>query len=116
MISLPKELLEYYASGKSLVCDLEECPYSCEFWPLDKIEKYNSEYQVDVYAPGFLGFATSGGGEMLAFSPLGAVVYIPFIGMEPEAALPLASTWIEFEPMLKDYFADRENEPEWIRK
>lgn len=69
---------------------------------------------MDVYAPGFLGFATSGGGEMLAFSPTGAVVYAPFIGMEPEAALPLASTWREFEPMLTDYSTDCEDEPEWI--
>jgi hypothetical protein len=53
------------------------------------------------FAPGYFGFATSGGGEMFALLPSGEVVCLPFIGMEPQVALPLASSWAEFEGMLR---------------
>ena len=77
-------------------------PFLCEFWPQAELESYDSDYQVELYAPGFLGFATSGGGEMFAFSPSGAIVCLPFIGMEPEEALLIAPTWIEFENLLRN--------------
>lgn len=96
------ELLAYYAAGKPLVCDLDASPYLCEFWPMDELAKYNLEYEVPKYAPGYFGFATSGGGEMFAFAPSGEVVCLPFIGMEPAVALPVASSWTEFEAMLRD--------------
>lgn len=96
------ELLAYHAAGKPLVCDLDASPYLCEFWPVDELAKYNLEYEVAKYAPGYFGFATSGGGEVFAFAPSGEVVCLPFIGMEPAAALLVASSWIEFETMLRD--------------
>jgi len=97
----PAELLRYYASGKPLVCEIEESPYLCEFWPLDELETCNAECEVPEYAPGFFGFATSGGGEMFAFSPAGSIVCLPFIGMEPSAAIELAATWPDFEKGLR---------------
>jgi hypothetical protein len=59
-------------------------------------------YEVAKYAPGFFGFASNGGGEMYAFSPTGAIVYLPFIGMEPKYARHLANSWQEFAVMLKN--------------
>jgi hypothetical protein len=56
----------------------------------------NLGYQVPEFAPGFLGFGSSGGGEMLAFDADGRVVMIPFIPMSPELALPVADSWSEF--------------------
>jgi len=100
-MSVPSELLAYYASGKPLVCELDASPFGCEFWPLEELSTYNFEYQVPTYAPGYLGFATSGGGEMFAISPTGAVVCLPFIGMRPSEAMQLASTWPAFERMLR---------------
>ena len=73
----------------------------CEFWPQEEVERYNSEYQVPELAPGFLGFATSGGGEMLAISPNGTVVSLPFIGMAPSEALLVAESWSHFTALLK---------------
>ena len=102
MASASSELLAYYASCKPLVCELEVNPYLCEFWPVEELNKYNTEYQVQQYAPGFFGFATSGGGEMFAISPTGEIVCLPFIGMEPAVALPIAQSWAAFEGMLKN--------------
>jgi len=100
-MSTPPELLNYHSSGKPLVCELDASPYMCEFWPLKELGVYNREYEVPRYAPGFFGFATSGGGEMFAVSPAGAVVYLPFIGMAPGVALTLAPTWGAFEAQLR---------------
>jgi hypothetical protein len=60
------------------------------------------EYEVPQYAPGFFGFATSGGGEMFAISPAGEIVCLPFIGMEPAVALLIAPSWSAFEGMLRN--------------
>ena len=97
-----QELLAYYAAGKPLVCEFDANPYLCEFWPQEKLSTYNVEYEVPLYAPGYFGFATSGGGEMFALSPLGAVVCLPFIGMKPTDALLVAPFWAAFEPMLRN--------------
>ena len=102
MATPSQELLAYYAAGKPLVCELDANPYLCEFWPQEELLKYNVEYQVPLYAPGFFGFATSGGGEMFALSPSGAVVCLPFIGMEPAVALPVAPSWAAFEGLLRN--------------
>jgi hypothetical protein len=102
MMKPTPELLAYYASGKPLVCELDAEPYLCEFWPVEELATYNLEYQVPQYAPGYFGFATSGGGEMFALAPSGDVVCLPFIGMEPAVALPVASLWAAFEGMLRN--------------
>ena len=101
MAQAPNYLHDYYAAGKPLICELDENPYCCEFWKLDELQQFNEEYEVLKYAPGFFGFATSGGGEMFAISPTGEVVCLPFIGMEPSVAVKIASNWQEFEGLLK---------------
>ena len=95
------ELLAYYAKGKPLECELDPQPYRCEFWPKDELDKLNVAYQVPVYAPGFFGFASSGGGEMFAISPKHEIVCLPFIGMAPSEALLVAESWATFERLLK---------------
>ena len=100
-MSASPELLAYYAANRPLVCELDANPYCCEFWPLEELDTYNHEYKVPEFAPGYFGFATSGGGEMFALTPTGAVVCLPFIVMEPSAAMHIASTWSAFEGMLR---------------
>lgn len=102
MSEAPRYLVEYHQSGKSLVCELEVNPYCCEFWALEDLEQFNREYQVPEYAAGYLGFATSGGGEMFAISPTGSIVCLPFIGMEPAAAMEVAPNWQSFELALRN--------------
>lgn len=67
-----------------------------QLWPLDELEQGNRDYQVQENAPGFVGFGSSGGGELLAFDANGRVVMIPFIGMSADAAWPIADSWNEF--------------------
>ena len=99
---IPTELTDYYAAAKPLVCELDAQPFDCEFWPRDELEEWNLEYEVARAAPGFYGFASSGGGEMFAISPTGAVVALPFIGMDPSVALPIAPSWPAFGRMLRE--------------
>src|SRR5947209_724888 len=96
----PPELLAYYKAGKPLICEIERNPFVCEFWPFDELQKWNAEYQISEFAPGYFGFATNGGGELYAIAPTGAVVCLPFIGMEPEVAWELAPDWPQFEVQL----------------
>jgi hypothetical protein len=101
MAAVPEQLAAYYKSGRPLVCEIDVQPWLCEFWPFDELTRYNDEYQVPEYAAGYFGFATSGGGEMYAFSPNGAIVCLGFIGMSPKEELLVATSWASFERMLK---------------
>jgi len=106
VIDIPPDLVAYHRSQKALVCELNTRPWLCEFWPLDEVLTYNIEYQVPEFAPGYFGFATSGGGEMFALSPQGSVVCLAFIGMSPDEELPIAKSWREFENMLRNATAN----------
>jgi len=99
---IPSELQEYHSSGGSLICEIDAQPWTCEFWPLAQVETCNQEYEVPRNAPGYLGFATSRGGEMYAFSPRGAIVCLAFIGMSPREELPVAPSWNAFKGMLRN--------------
>ncbi len=101
MKALPQELVAYHEAGRPLNCKIPTEPWGCEFWPLDQVLTYNKEYQVPEYAPGYFGFATSGGGEMYAFSPSGAIVCLAFVSMSPKEELPVAKSWSEFEALLE---------------
>jgi hypothetical protein len=101
MTGVPEQLVAYYKTGRALVCEIDVQPWLCEFWPFDELLKYNIDCEVSKYAPGYFGFATSGGGEMYALSPTGAVVCLAFIGMSPNEELPVADSWSRFEGMLK---------------
>jgi hypothetical protein len=102
MTAMPEELIAYHSVGCSMSCEIPIQPWICEFWPIDEVMAYNKDYDVAVFAPGYLGFATSGGGEMYAFSPRGTIVCLAFVGMSPEEELPVASSWNEFQSMLQN--------------
>ena len=98
---LPDEYRSYIESGgateASLDCDF---PSYIQLWPIEKIEEYNRDYQVQQYAPGFLCFGGNGGGELLAFDELGKVVCLPAIGMEPQYATSVADSWSSFAKLI----------------
>jgi hypothetical protein len=100
--TLPAVLVAYHKAEKPIICEASIQPWRCEFWPLNKILQYNADYGVAEWAPGYLGFATSGGGEMFSFSPSGRIVCLPFIGMSLEEELLVGRTWQEFERMLRN--------------
>lgn len=104
---LPSELLAFYDSGRATAYKLRAWPWRCEFWPLEKLAEYNGSYQVSEHAPGYLGFAASGAGQMFAVAPEGEVVSLPFIAMKPDAATVLAPNWMHFESSLEALPEDR---------
>ena len=91
----------YHEGGGALACEMDVSPWICEFWTFAEIEGFNVDYKVARWAPGYLGFATSGGGEMYAFAPRGAIVCLAFIGMSPKEELYVAPSWAEFKRMLR---------------
>jgi hypothetical protein len=99
---IPSELREYHSSGSSLSCEIDVQPWLCEFWPIAELDTLNKDYEVPRNAPGYLGFATSGGGEMYALSPGGAIVCLAFVGMSPAEELPVAPSWGVFRGMLRN--------------
>lgn len=102
MRAIPAELIAYHRAGKPLVCNISIQPWGCEFWPLNEVIEYNEDYQVAEFAPGYFGFATSGGGEMFSLSPSGRIVCLAFVGMNPKEELLVAETWQHFEGMLSN--------------
>ncbi len=102
MVEIPEGLIAYHRSGGSLEGDLGEgIPGWFKLWPLVEIEELNRGYEVQENVPGYMAFGSNGGGEMLAFSPDGRVVAIPFIGMEAEEAILVAEDWDAFEKRIK---------------
>lgn len=41
----------------------ESEPSYCELSPETELQRYNDEYEVPIYAPGYFAFASNGGGE-----------------------------------------------------
>jgi SMI1/KNR4 family protein SUKH-1 len=95
-MALPPEYLTYFAGDGRKEGGLTVKPGWFQLWPPAEIERWNREYHVSEYAPGFLGFGSSGGGEILAFDNDGGIVMIPFIGMSADEAIPVAHSWSEF--------------------
>lgn len=95
-MTLPEDYI-HYMSGNSLTeGGLTVEPGWFQLWPLNEVSKWNREYQVEKFAPGFLGFGSSGGGEMLAFDAEGRIVMLPFVGMCPADAKLVAESWEQF--------------------
>ncbi|MGL4462817.1 MAG: SMI1/KNR4 family protein [Planctomycetia bacterium] len=75
-----------------------------QLWPVGEVATLNRGYGVVEYLPGFFGFGSDGGGELLALDcrgrPPWPVVIVPFIPLEAEDALPVAADFAEFVRLL----------------
>lgn len=94
-IPLPNDYIAYIEAKGVSEEFTEGLPGYLALWHPDEIEANNKDFQVETYAPGFLGFGTDGGGELLAFDASGAVFMLPLIGMEPRYANRIADSWHE---------------------
>jgi hypothetical protein len=101
-IKLPKELVDYFETDCREFAFTKGDPGYLQLWPQEEIEQWNQDYEVPEYAPGFVGFGSDGGGEMLAFDAEGAVYMIPFIGMSIEDAKKIGSSWSEIVSRITD--------------
>jgi len=73
-------------------------------WKVEELAQFNAEYQVHEYAPGFLFFASNGGGEGYAFDTTidkFPVHIIPFIGMSRNDAIPVSDSFEGFFDALR---------------
>jgi len=71
-----------------------------EFWPVQDVLPLNHGYGVREFAPGLFGFASNGGGELLAFDmrrgPPWRIVMVPFIGMKEADIIGIAADFSDF--------------------
>jgi hypothetical protein len=93
---LPSQYIDYFAGEGPREGGLTVEPGWFQLWSPSEVEGLNRDYRVHEFAPGFLGFGSSGGGELLAFDSAGRVVMIPFVGMAVDTARPVADSWVEF--------------------
>jgi hypothetical protein len=103
-IDLPSDYLDFLRFSNGGCGSIPVQPRRFDgLWKAQELAEFNRGYQVSTYCPGFFGIGSSGGREMFAFDMRGSqpwpVVHIPFIGMEPEAALLVAPDFRSFVAM-----------------
>jgi SMI1 / KNR4 family (SUKH-1) len=101
---LPEDYLDFLGFSNGGCGDLPVNPWCFDsLWTAEDMIECNRDYQVSIYCPGFFGIGSSGGGEMFAFDVRRAqpwpVVIVPFIGMEPKAAIIVAKDFHSFVAM-----------------
>ena len=71
-----------------------------QLWSSVDVLDHNKGYEIEEYIPGFFGFGSSGGGELLAFDTQSGepckIVMIPFIPMSAKEAVVIAKDFEEF--------------------
>ena len=97
---LPSEylaLLRYSDGGEG---NLDIDPGWLQLWSSEEVLEHNRGYEIAENMPGFFGFGSSGGGELLAFDTRFGkpwkVVMIPFIPMSAKEAIVTAKDFEEF--------------------
>ena len=90
-VPLPEEyaaLLRFSNGGEG---QLAVEPGWFQLWPVEEVLELNRAYGVNEFLPGFFGFGSSGGGELLALDlrsgPPFRVVMVPFIPMDEAEAV-----------------------------
>ena len=96
MLTFPAQYIDYFQQQRPKEGSLTVEPGWFQLSSPDKVEELNREYKIHEFAPGFLAFGSSGGGELLAFDALKRVVMLPVISMSPEAARVIADSWTDF--------------------
>jgi len=102
MLQLPKDYLAYVEGDGREFGFTEGAPGYFQLWAPEEVEALNRNYGVQEFAPGFIGFGSDGGGELLAFDSTGAVFMIPFVGDGVEDAKRIADTWSQIVSRITD--------------
>jgi hypothetical protein len=95
-MTLPDEYVRYCTGDGPKEGGLSAEPGWFQLWAPAEVEQLNRDYRVQEFVPGFLGFGSNGGGELLAFDSRGHVFMIPFVPMRADDARPVADSWAEF--------------------
>lgn len=98
-VSLPSAYLSYLRRVGGGEGDLGVEPGWIQFWPVEEVLELNLAYEIRQNLPGFLGFGSNGGGELLAFDMREGgdppVVMVPFIPMCADEAQLIATSFEE---------------------
>src|SRR5262245_45293196 len=70
-IRLPASYFDQLAISNGGEGDLGTEPGWISFWPADEVINLNKGYCIAADLPGFFGFASNGGGEVIAFDARG---------------------------------------------
>ena len=96
-LKLPQPYLDLLAQSNGGEGDLAVEPGWISFWPAEDVVAHNMGYEVGRYAPGYWGFGSNGGGELLAFDyrvgPPHPIVAIPFVPLDAAAAVSVAPSF-----------------------
>ena len=94
VFELPSQFVEYIEGGGLMFFETShEFGGMIEIEELSNISQFNQDIEIETYAPGYVAFATDGGGEAFAFDAEGKVYLLPMIGMTPEAATKIEDSW-----------------------
>ena len=99
-IELPNAYLDLlrYSNGGEGELGIE--PGWFQLWPVEEVIELNQSYEVQTNLPGFWGFGSNSGGELLAFdvrrSTPFKVFMIPLIPMDEKAAVKIADDFESF--------------------
>lgn len=96
---LPESYLELLSLADGGEGSLGAEPGWFQLWPASTVLALNESYEIDDNIPGYFGFGSSGGGELLALhlgSPGDPVFMVPFIPMDASAARMIAPSFGEF--------------------
>jgi hypothetical protein len=98
--ALPREFLAFLALSGGGCGDLGVAPGWFQLWPADELVSLHEAYAVASHLPGYVGFGSNGGGELLAFAPDGRIVMVPCVPMHVADAVEVAPT---FAAMLHEF-------------
>jgi hypothetical protein len=100
MPDLPAAYLAFLRVSNGGEGELPVSPFWFQLWSAADVASLNEEYKTAEFIPGFVGFGSSGGGELLAFGVRpdiqGRVFAIPFIPMTEEEAQEIAPDFLAF--------------------
>jgi len=96
-VELPEDLYAFLAASDGGEGELGIAPGWFALWRVEDLLLRNADYDVPNEYPGYFGFGSNGGGELLAFqlteSRCGRVAMIAFIGGEP---IVIADSFADF--------------------
>ena len=99
-LELPEDYLAFLRFSNGGEGHINIQPGWFRIWPAEEVIESNEDYELSENVPGFFGFGSSGGGELLAFDLRGAkpwpVVMIPFDVLEEDFAIKIAADFLAF--------------------
>jgi hypothetical protein len=103
-VRLPAAYLAQLATSNGGEGDLGVQPGWISFWPAEEVMALNQGYSLSEFLPGLFGFASNGGGELVAFDARGdepfSIVVVPFIPMDVREAVQIARSFEDLRGLI----------------